>query len=90
MAIETDVKKVGNLVEDYVNNMGYEPEKLAQHFAGMHRTLQQCFMRVVICFLKIQAKAYEEGDYDLRNERTCKLCKDIVDRYSDDLYVPFI
>jgi hypothetical protein len=54
-----------------------------------HRTLQQGFWRMVVELI-IQTSEVPENRYDLRNEASVKMCKEIVDKLGDKLYLPLI
>ncbi len=60
--------------------------------AGLHRTLQQNFMRVTLAFIEVEATLYESGWFDLRNEDTGRLCKILWDTIKDreDLYLRMV
>lgn len=77
---------------DQISDIGIE-------LTTMHRTLQQNFMRVVIAFIKEQAKNDKLGYYDLRNEETVKLCSKLwetleeTENYNpsdEDVYLPTV
>ena len=78
---------------DCVNVIGGEQEvtdAMLDAVSHQHRTLKQAMMRaVIIPFINSFARTYEENNYDLRNEASCKLChelKKITDRHR----LPFI
>ena len=92
-----DKRKRANLAMndlfDCVNVIGGEQEvteAMLDAVSHQHRTLKQAMMRaVIIPFIDNFARAYEEHNYDLRNEASCKLCyelKKITDRHR----LPFI
>lgn len=56
-----------------------------------HRTSQQTTMRLVINLIKSWALMYQERNFDLRNEATCRICAEIEKHFPDgDLYVPLV
>jgi hypothetical protein len=57
-----------------------DPEVVAEQVSRMHRTHQQMFMNSVIACLRMWAKCHQAGIYDLRNEATCEVAKDIVEK----------
>lgn len=61
---------------------------VGRRLSGLHPTLQQGFMRVIVGFLQSVAKK----DYvDARNERTRDLARQMLDGLEDtDLYLPLI
>jgi len=78
---------------NHLNKMGMEKEvtySLLMSVQMQHRTLKQNFMR---CFLvpliKEFAKSYREGNYDARNEATCKTCVEL-EKVLEDKGFPFI
>jgi len=67
------VEEKARQIENIVNTINVqELEEIGKRLAGMHPTLQQNFMRVVMAFIKAQSgREY----WDLRNEVTVKICK---------------
>jgi hypothetical protein len=65
-----------------------DEETVVRAFSISHRTLQQCFMRVVIIpILRYLAK----GECDLRNKASCVLATKMLAAVTeDDLYLPFV
>lgn len=54
-----------------------------------HPTLQQSTFRLMMEALRMWAKKYDEGHYDLRNEQTCKMAKMMLEAVKDE-GIPFI
>jgi len=97
MLSHEDKEKAISLGEElgrFVNIMGGD-EQMMMEFAqkvvhGTHRTLQQNIMRVFIECIKLWAEDYKAGRYDLRNEATCKLAAEIVEKFRDEIYLPCV
>ena len=75
------------VVDDMVNDMGFDAEGLAEKMAKNHPTLQQSFMRFVMKFIR---KMAAKEIYDDRNKASVKLAKDIVSLSSSTDYLPCI
>jgi hypothetical protein len=80
-------KRIASEIENSINCFCTEKE-VAKNLCKMHRTLQQTFMRIACYFIKEQA---QKTSYDLRNEATVKLSKQIMEKIPyEDMYVPMI
>lgn len=87
---EEFAKEAWENLSSFVNKYGF-PEKEFVEFVMMdHRTLQQSMMRLFLGCIKAWAEKAEKGEYDLRNEQTCKLCQKIVARFDNEMGLPFI
>lgn len=78
---------------DELNKMGNE-EKVGEYFISeirrAHRTLQQNFFGHVLApCIRDFAKRYDEDQYDVRNEQSCKFAK-AIEPIIKDAYFPFI
>ena len=88
--------ELGEMVDEFVNNgpTGGSTVKsvVEQIVIRTHRTLQQKIMGLVIALLEGWAKAYEEKNYDGRNERTCELAHKMIAATGDkyDRTLPYI
>ena len=76
-----------------LNHIGNE-EKVGQYVVNAirrnHRMLQQnYFEHVILPSIKDFAKRYDEGNFDLRNEMSCRLAKKI-EPVIKDAHLPFI
>lgn len=72
-----------------VNNDLERKALIRASFGSTHRTIQQQFVKLVI--IPISQKLdedYECGNYDLRNEASCKLAHEMLK--GRDLYLPYI
>lgn len=84
-----------NRVEHSLNIMGGEGANqlvVVNWFRQQHRTMQQCFMRVVIVpILQHLAAQYKAGLTDGRNVDSGRLAAKMLDAVTDDdLYIPFV
>lgn len=78
-----------------VNTFGNESDIKAEvvlAFRKSHRTIQQCFVRLVILpILQHLGDNYNNGIYDGRNEASCRLAAKILAALSeDDTYLPYV
>ncbi len=85
-------KEMATAFEDFVNNFNTAPRK---EFAETivyrtHRTLQQSVFSTFMECIKLWSKMYEEGNYDLRNEETCKQANKIMKLFENEIYLPTI
>ena len=72
-------KKIGQSIEDAINNTCCYPQEVAEYMANnAHRYLQQEFGKICLEYIKLKAKHYEEKRYDGRNEWFCKTASEIV------------
>ena len=65
--------------ENFINCFGIESLEVARSWAGMHRYLVNAMFNIVIRFIGILAKNYEDGNYDGRNEYSCYRSKIMID-----------
>lgn len=70
-----------------INNFSYAEQAKAfcEVLSNEHRTLQQNFWRMMIQVIKKYAKT-KEGWYDLRNEMSVKMCRELSKYLDDRLY----
>jgi len=86
-----DAKKAVRIMSDYVNNMSMEPKEFVEEMSREHRTLQQIFTNLCFEWMKKCAENYGKGDFDGRNEYSCKTCSKIVEAVEEVGYrCPFI
>ena len=86
---KTLLEKAVSYMSDYVNNYECRPKEFAELFGREHQTLQQSFTRVCLAWLEHLAEM-EEDWYDLRNEASVHLARKIVEKFKNDMYLPFI
>ena len=78
---EEHVKKFLSAFKEFAENIVYRT----------HRTLQQSMFAVFMECIKLWGVMYAEGNYDLRNEETCKKAHDIMKLFGEDAtYLPLI
>ena len=76
-----------SMVSDMTNDCGFADDKIAEHMASDHPTIQQSFFRFVVKFIKKMAdKTYWDG----RNEASVSTCKKIAELLGDNTYLPFV
>ena len=69
-----DTEMVVNVISNFVNCFGSREDEFTKLMSREHRTLQQNFTRFCIAWFKYLA---EEKYYDLRNEDSIKLAKEL-------------
>lgn len=74
---EKESKDVVESISHYVNNMSHKPEHFVEQMSYQHRTLQQSFTRICVAWLLHLAEMERKGFYDLRNEGSVKLAKEL-------------
>ena len=77
--MEKRTQKFVKAAEEFVNVYGAEKLEAARGLANMHRYLVNSFFGVVLRFIGILAKSYENGIFDGRNESACRLSKIMID-----------
>lgn len=70
---------LADLMSQTVNSSRFDPKRCAEAMACDHRTLIQSKTRLTIEFLRVLARHYDEGRYDLRNEGACRAARVMVD-----------
>lgn len=79
--------QAAKILEDFINDFGWDPKKFAKACCNMHRTLQQSLFRsiveILICY------AAEERQTDERNEASKEGAKKVLD-VLNSLSIPFI
>jgi len=77
-----NLKRIANELTGIVNGGRQEHyEYFIEQLNCKHRTLQQSFMRnIIIPMLKKWAGNLDKGWYDLRNQATCQLSQDIINK----------
>ncbi len=83
-------RELAREVSNMLNSYGDENVKaFVEEMNREHRTLQQNFMKLVVAWIRLQAEK-TEYQYDLRNEASVLLAKQIVDNFEDWLHLPLI
>ncbi len=68
-------KEAATALANFVNDMGHSPDAFAGQMMQEHRTLQQqVFQLMATCIERWATTEY----YDLRNEDTIKICKQLA------------
>jgi len=77
-------------IEDTINDCSFNPKNTAYYLAyKCHRYLQDSFFKLALYFIELCAKNYDKGNYDGRNEWSCKMARHIIDGIkNDDMYWP--
>lgn len=78
---------VGNIT-DMVNKFSFDQDAFNQAMSREHRTLQQSFTR--LCLEWIKHCASEEYRYDLRNQGSHEIAKEIVEKMDNKLHLRMI
>ncbi len=79
---KTKEEKIVQQVTDYVNTFSLHPEKFIAAMEREHRTLQQSFTK--LCMQWIEHVANEEYRTDGRNEASHDICKELLERFTEN------
>jgi len=84
----TEEMRKGRIIGDFLSltNSSDNHKLFVEMVKSMHRSLQQQFMGAVWMLIKSWAKDFEDGNYDLRNEETCKVCDEIVEKVGHERF----
>lgn len=72
--------ELADQISKFVNRFGCPMKDVVERLSRDHRTLQQGVTRFCVLWLEQCDKAYDEHNYDLRNEASVKLGKAFVSR----------
>ena len=91
--LRNNPEEFARLFSDVLNVMGNQ--QFIKDFTEVichrtHRTLQQVVMGVATSLIAQWAEDFKAGNYDGRNEATCKLCNKIMESHAEDMWLPFI
>lgn len=88
---EKELEELKYKLSSYLNSYSHKDRirRLIQELQREHRTLQQVFTGLCVAWLEDLSKRYEEGNYDLRNEASCKLGKEFTAKI-EERSLPFI
>lgn len=76
-------EEMGKEFSDFVNSShSGKQDDFVDYILRDHRTLQQSAFRIFYHCIEGWAKSWENDRYDLRNEATCRMSKEIVDATS--------
>jgi hypothetical protein len=88
--------KIFHLINNLFNELNYMgnekkvEEAVLDAIQHQHRTLQQQFFgHVILAVIKDFAKRHDEGQFDMRNEESCKAAKR-MEALAKTTYLPFI
>lgn len=93
--LEAHAKDLAEQISRFVNKMSGGRDNaraLGKAMLNDHRTLLQTKMLIVLEFLDGLAMDYQDGRFDARNERACKLAASMMGSLSseDREYIPYI
>lgn len=72
-------------ISNMFNNFGTNPRVIAVYLATKeHRYLQDKEFKMMLDFIALKARDYEEGEYDTRNEQACQMCKTMFDAITEN------
>ena len=80
--------KVAQELEDALNNMSWNSEKLAESVVYYHRTLQQKLFDTMVKVIEMIGR--EDYGYDPRNEASHRIARKIVESGILDETIPII
>ena len=73
-------QEIADLLSTYVNGGGSRDAGiLAKEILTDHRTLVQLKFKIFLEMVEIMSKQYKEGNYDLRNEDSCRIANEICE-----------
>ena len=77
--MEKRTEKFVKATEEFINVYGAEKLEAARGLAGMNHFLVNSVFGVIVKFVGILAKNYENGNYDKWNEFACYCAKIMID-----------
>ena len=91
-ATEKFAEELADRMEEFVNNYDRSGDKVfvEKVTLRLHRSLQQSVFRLFYRCIRSWSECYDNGNYDLRNEATCKLSHEIVEFLKEKDGIPFI
>ncbi len=72
-------QEIADSLSRYLNTGG-DKETLARNLIRDHRTLVQQMFSVFMSVCKLMSAEYKLGQYDLRNEDSCKIADEICEK----------
>lgn len=88
LSMEELAKAIGDSVNIF--DTKEDRERFAEAMCRLHRTLQQGAMRMFIAWILKLDECYGTGNYDPRNQATCRLARKIMEHCQDHMYLPLI
>lgn len=72
-------------ISNIFNNYASDPRAIAVYLATKeHRYLQGKEFKMMLDFIALKARDYQEGRYDTRNELACRMCKVMFDAITEN------
>jgi hypothetical protein len=88
---DDEIAAVADTLTDFVNGMGNKVEDVVEKISHSHRTLQQGVTRFAVAWLEKCDAMHKDGDFDLRNQASCELGKEFVEKFPrEKRYMPLI
>lgn len=81
-----DAREVAEMMSRFCNVMTHNKEEFIEEMSYEHRTLQQCFTNLCFAWIRKCAEKHDDGNFDARNEWSCKVSKQIVEKVEDVAY----
>lgn len=81
-AFRDNPDQLAELLADVVNSYSFgnkDQEKFAEAIMRRHKTLQQSIFGMILTTISKWREAWENDNYDLRNEYTCMACNVIME-----------
>jgi len=78
---DDEIAVVANALTDFVNGMSNDVKDVVEKIALSHRTLQQGVTRFVVAWLEKCDAMHKDGDFDLRNQASCELGKEFMEKF---------
>ena len=75
----TPEAKAAQDLADAANNMAFDEDKFVDVLMNQHRTIQQNTMGAILALIWRWADQFDKGNYDARNEATCRASRQIRD-----------
>jgi len=89
--LEEEIQNVIDAIGKLANYFDPPLEEFARRMTMvLHPTLQQNFFRCILRSIEKWADKYKNGNYDLRNEDTCRMCQKMFEALGEDIYLKFV
>lgn len=86
-----DGEEMARAIADFMNVYGFQESTFIETLVyRTHRTLQQTLFGVMLKMIYKWAEMYENERFDLRNEDTCRISKQIKDALGEEVGVSHI
>ena len=77
---EEKAQEIADLLSAYVNRGGRGDDVLPKLILNDHRTLVQLKFSMFMKMCELMSEQYKKGQYDLRNEDSCKIANEICEK----------